>query len=182
MVRQSWSTDQFLSVDPFISLQFQKKSAQCWRRRLWKTWESDFNFFYSPIHETYNPYFISCLIELDCESLLSELEEALGSAYAQQFSKRGEAADRLRNILNKYKQGSNCKYDSILCIINDSCLAWLIFRYHECTYLNNWLVRNSDEVSHVFLNESSEMSHLNESSAATSQNARDISAFIGKTI
>ena len=107
-------------------------------------------FFYSPIHETYNPYFISCLIESDCESLQSELEEALGPAYGQQFAKRGEAADRLRNILNKYKQGSNCKYDSILCIINDSCLAWLIFRYHECTYLNNWLVRNSDEVSHVF--------------------------------
>merc|ERR1719391_505370 len=54
-----------------------------------------------------------------------ELEEALGPAYAQQFSKRGEAADRPRNILNKYKQGSN---------------------------------------------------------SATSQNARDISAFIGKTI
>ena len=63
------------------------------------------NFFYSPIHETCDPY-------SDCESLLSELEDAMGATYGNQFAKRGEAADRLRNILNKYKQGSNCKYDS----------------------------------------------------------------------
>ena len=48
------------------------------------------------------------------QSLQSDLEDAFGPAYGNQFSKRGEAADRLRNILNKYKQGSNCKYKSLL--------------------------------------------------------------------
>ena len=47
-------------------------------------------------------------------SFQSDLEDAFGPAYKAKFSKRGEAADRLRNILNKYKQGSNCKYDSFL--------------------------------------------------------------------
>jgi len=37
-------------------------------------------------------------------------------------------------------------------MINDSWLAWIIFRFdsYECTYLNNLLVRNSDEVSHDY--------------------------------
>ena len=60
------------------------------------------------------------------------MEDVFGMA---PMAKRGEAADRLRNILNKYKQGSNCKYDWL--IINDSCISWLIFRFdsYDSTYL-----------------------------------------------
>ena len=65
-------------------------------------------------------------------SFESDMEDIYGIA---PLAKRGEAADRLRNILNKYKQGSNCKYDWY--IINDSCIAWLIFRFdsYDTTYL-----------------------------------------------